>query len=59
LVNDAVYLPTFGQRSDEAAARAMERALPGHTVVPLRSEWLVVGLGALHCLSMQQPARRK
>lgn len=54
--NGVVFVPVFGQAADEPALRAVERALPGCRVVPIRSEWLVVGLGALHCLSMQQPA---
>lgn len=57
IVNGAVYLPVFGQDRDREAIRAMSRAMPGREVVPVRSEWLVVGLGALHCLSVQQPAR--
>ena len=55
IVNDALFLPVFGQRSDDTAARRLEDAT-GKTIVPLRSEWLIVGLGALHCLSMQEPA---
>ncbi len=55
IVNAAVLVPTFGQRSDELALHAIERALPGRQAIGVRSEWLVVGLGALHCLSMQQP----
>jgi agmatine deiminase len=54
--NGSVFVPVFGQRGDDAALRAVERALPGYRVTPIRAEWLVVGLGALHCLSMQQPA---
>ncbi|MEX0745592.1 MAG: agmatine deiminase family protein [Phycisphaeraceae bacterium] len=55
ITNGAVFVPVFGQRSDEPALRALEQALPGRSIVPVRSEWLVVGLGALHCLSQQQP----
>lgn len=57
IVNEAVLFPVFGQQRDREAVRAMTRAMPSRAVVPIRSEWLVVGLGALHCLSMQQPAR--
>ncbi len=53
--NGSVLVPVFGQASDDPALRVLEDAMPGYRVVPIRAEWLVVGLGALHCLSMQQP----
>ena len=54
--NGRVFVPTFGTPSDDAALRVLDNATPGHTVVPIRAEHLLVGLGALHCLSMQQCA---
>jgi len=54
IVNDHIFVPIFGQPNDEAACRVIEDATR-KTIVPIRSERLVVGLGALHCLSMQQP----
>ncbi|MEM6506289.1 MAG: agmatine deiminase family protein [Planctomycetota bacterium] len=56
IANDAVFVPAFGQAADEVACGVLEKVLPGRSVVPVRAEHLVVGLGALHCLSMQQPA---
>jgi len=56
IANGRVFLPVFGQRGDDVAADRLGDAMPGHAVVPLRAEHLVVGLGAFHCLSMQQPA---
>ncbi len=53
--NGSVYVPTFGDRRDDAACRVLEDAMPTHRIVPVRAQWLVVGLGALHCLSQQQP----
>lgn len=55
IANEGVLVPVFGQAGDEAALRVMEEAMPGREVVPVRAEYLVVGLGALHCLSQQQP----
>ncbi|MFA7235773.1 MAG: agmatine deiminase family protein [Phycisphaeraceae bacterium] len=55
MVNEAVLVPVFGQTSDERALRVMEEACGDRVIVPVRSEFLVVGLGALHCLSQQQP----
>ena len=54
--NGAVYLPAFGSPRDDQAARVLEAAMPGYEIVPLRADRLVVGLGAFHCLSQQQPA---
>ncbi len=56
IANGRVFVPTFGQASDDEALELFDRIMPDHTPVPVRSEHLVVGLGALHCLSMQQPA---
>lgn len=56
IANNAVFVPTFGQDADDVACGVLEKVLPGRTIVPVRAEHLVVGLGALHCLSMQQPA---
>ncbi len=55
MVNEAVLVPVFGQPTDDAACDALAKALPDRRIEPIRAEWLVVGLGALHCLSMQQP----
>ena len=56
IANGRVFVPTFNQPADDAALRLLDDAMPVHTPVPVRSDRLVVGLGALHCLSMQQPA---
>ncbi len=55
IANGHLFLPAFGRPTDDLAIRALEQAAPHLTVVPIRAEWLVVGLGALHCLSQQQP----
>ncbi|MEX0741780.1 MAG: agmatine deiminase family protein, partial [Phycisphaeraceae bacterium] len=55
IVNEGVLVPVFGQATDDAALRVINDAMPDRTIVPIRAEHLVVGLGALHCLSQQQP----
>lgn len=55
ITTDAVFVPVFGQPTDDVACGVLEKVLPHRTIVPVRAEHLVVGLGALHCLSMQQP----
>lgn len=57
MANGSVFVPTFGQASDDVACRRLEEALgSAWRVVAIRSEWLVVGQGGLHCLTQQQPA---
>lgn len=56
ITNGAVFVPIFGQHPDDTALRTLERAMPGYSVIGIRAERLVIGLGAFHCLSMGQPA---
>ena len=56
IANSALFVPIFGQSHDDMALRALERAMPDYKVIGVRAEHLVVGLGAIHCLSMGQPA---
>ncbi len=56
IANKAVFVPVFAQKTDQRALDIIAAAMPKHTVVPIRAEFLVVGLGALHCLSQQEPA---
>ncbi len=56
IVNEAVLVPVFGRSTDDPACRAIESALPGRMIIPIPAASLVVGLGALHCLSQHQPA---
>jgi len=53
--NEHLFVPVFGQHDDDLALEGLSRALPNHRIVPVPADWLVVGLGALHCLSQQQP----
>jgi agmatine deiminase len=58
-VNDAVLVPVFGQaRRDRAALRALQQALPSRRVVGVNCRALLWGLGAIHCLTQQQPSTR-
>ncbi len=59
-VNGALLVPTFGQKKQEKKALAtLQRALDacGHkrAVVGIDCSDLIWGLGAIHCLSQQQP----
>lgn len=56
MCNQKVFVPVFGQATDDQACRVLEDALSGWRIVPIRAEFLVVGMGSLHCLTQQQPA---
>ena len=54
--NGAVLVPTFGVAQDAEALAIFGGLLPERDVVGVPSTELVLGLGALHCLSQQEPA---
>ncbi len=56
-VNGALLVPTFRDRRTERVALAtLQRALPRRRVVGIDCHELIWGLGAIHCLTQQQPA---
>jgi agmatine deiminase len=56
-VNGALLVPTFGQPGrDRRAVTALQRLMPRRTVVGVDCRALIWGLGAIHCLTQQQPA---
>jgi agmatine deiminase len=56
LGNGVALVPTFGASSDERALAVLREVLPGREIVGVRCDELVYGLGAIHCLSQQEPA---
>jgi agmatine deiminase len=58
-VNGALLVPTFGQsRRDARALAILQELLPRRRVVGVDCRALIWGLGAIHCLTQQQPAFR-
>jgi agmatine deiminase len=57
LVNGAVLVPAFRDHGDEAAADVLAQCYPRREIVLVPADDLVFGLGALHCLSQQEPER--
>jgi agmatine deiminase len=56
IINGAVLMPSFRQpRRDAAAAEALADCFPGREIVAVDCLDLVWGLGAIHCVSQQQP----
>jgi agmatine deiminase len=56
VANAVVCVPVFGQPGDEKALEILARSFPERTVVPIRCERVVEGMGALHCVTQQVPA---
>ena len=56
-VNGALLVPTFGtaHARDERALAILQRLLPRRRVVGVDCRALIWGLGAMHCLTQQQP----
>ena len=52
--NGVIFVPAFGGPSDDVACRMLENAT-GLRAQPITAKALVVGLGALHSFSCQQP----
>lgn len=55
-INGALLVPTYHhKRNDRKALAILQRLLPRHRVVGIDCRELIWGLGAIHCLSQQQP----
>lgn len=55
VANRAVLVPVFEAPSDRRALDVLRAVFPGREVVGIPSRALVRGLGAVHCLTQQQP----
>ncbi len=56
IANKAVLVPIFWDRSDKKAMDTLSGLFPGREVIGINCRELVYGLGALHCVTQQQPA---
>jgi agmatine deiminase len=54
--NKTVLVPTFDDPNDLPALNIIQRTLPRHRVVPIYCGDLIWGLGAIHCMTQQEPA---
>jgi agmatine deiminase len=54
--NAGVLLPVFGVDQDREAIRILEACVCDRPVIPIPARALVRGLGAVHCLTQQEPA---
>ena len=56
VANNLVLAPTFNDKNDRIALNKLVELFPDRDVVGIASTDLVLGLGALHCMTQQQPA---
>ncbi len=57
IANETVLVPTFNDPNDGVALGTLAALFPDRKVVGIHAVDLVWGLGTLHCLSREQPAR--
>jgi agmatine deiminase len=55
VANTTVVVPTYGAASDDAAVSRIASWFPGRRAVPVPGAAVVVGGGAFHCSTQQQP----
>ena len=56
IANRLVLVPTFNDPADRIALETLADLFPDRQVVGIHSVDLILGLGALHCLTQQEPA---
>ncbi len=55
IANQLVLVPVFNDRHDRRALNILADLFPERDVVPIYCGDLIWGLGAIHCMTMQQP----
>jgi len=56
IANGVVLVPTFHDPNDRVALNTLAQVFPNREVIGVHSVDLIWGLGALHCMTQQQPA---
>jgi agmatine deiminase len=56
IANDVVLIPAFDDPNDAKARGIVEDLFPDRKVIGLRCNEVVSGLGAIHCVTQQEPA---
>jgi agmatine deiminase len=56
IANGVVLVPVFNDPNDRVALNTLASCFPDRDVIGINCRDLVLGLGTLHCMTMQQPA---
>ena len=56
IANGVVLAPVFNRPSDRVALNTLAQLFPRREIVPIYSGDFIWGLGAMHCMTQQQPA---
>jgi agmatine deiminase len=56
IANELVLVPTFNDPSDRIALNTLAGLFPGREIVGIHCGDFIWGLGAIHCMTQQQPA---
>jgi agmatine deiminase len=56
IANGVVLVPTYQHHNDQIALDVLQRVFPQRRIIGLPCASLVWGLGAIHCVTQQQPA---
>lgn len=59
VANGTVLVPTFNDANDRRALSVLTELFPGREVVGINCTELILGLGALHCMTQQQPTHHR
>lgn len=55
IANRVVLVPTFNDSADSVALGILRRCFPRRDIIGIHCRDLVLGLGAIHCLTQQEP----
>ncbi len=58
IANDVVLVPVFDDANDKLALGILQECFPKRKIIALRCNEVVAGLGAIHCVTQQEPAVR-
>ena len=56
IANGVVLLPIYSHKNDKQAVKILQELFPKHEILPIECSAMVYGLGAIHCVSQQEPA---
>jgi len=55
VANKLVLVPVFSDANDSVALNVLAKVFPGRSIVPIYCRDFIWGLGAVHCMTQQQP----